>query len=250
MFIKCFDFVGNVCFINNAKLPTKLITSHKQVINMENTKVKEYAETLFQRFPELRASSESIFQAYSIIENSFVKSGMIFLCGNGGSAADAEHITGELSKGFILKRELPESLRHQMNERLGENMDDITGKLQMGLKAMVLSAHQSLSTAFTNDVDPLLCYAQQLFAMASENDCIMGITTSGNAENILNAFKVAGGLGMKRILLTGEGNGKCAAYADCIIHAPAKETYRVQEYHLPIYHTLCMMLEERFFGKK
>jgi D-sedoheptulose 7-phosphate isomerase len=115
---------------------------------------------------------------------------------------------------------------------------------------MVLSAHQALSTAFTNDVDPMLCYAQQLFAMGSEGDCILGISTSGNAENILNAFKVAGGMGIKRILLTGEGNGKCAAYTDCVIHAPAKETFRVQEYHLPIYHTLCMMIEERFFGKK
>ena len=112
---------------------------------MENTKIREYAERLFQRFPELRSSSESIFNAYSIIENSFFKSGMIFICGNGGSAADAEHIVGELSKGFLLKRELPEQLRREMNEKLGENMDDITGKLQMGLKAMVLSTHQSLS---------------------------------------------------------------------------------------------------------
>lgn len=217
---------------------------------MENTKIRRYAEDLFARYPELLPSSESIFQAYSIIENSFFKSGMIFLCGNGGSASDAEHIAGELSKGFLLKRELPESLRKEMNERLGENIDEITGKLQMGLKAMVLSAHHALSSAFANDVDPVLCYAQQLFAMGSENDCILGITTSGNAENILSAFKVAGGMGMKRILLTGEGNGKCVPYSDCVIHVPAKETYKVQEYHLPVYHALCMMLEERFFGSK
>ena len=216
---------------------------------MENTKVQEYAANLFQRYPELLPASESISQAYSIIENSFFKSGTLFICGNGGSASDAEHITGELSKGFLLKRELPDELKTKMNERLGENISGITGKLQMGLKAMVLSAHQALSTAFTNDVDPLLCYAQQLFVMGGENDCLLGISTSGNAENILNAFKVAGAMGIKRILLTGEGNGKCAPYADCIIHAPAKETYRVQEYHLPIYHTLCMMIEERFFGK-
>ena len=216
---------------------------------MENTRIQEYAGDLFRRYPELLPASESIFQAYSIIENAFFKSKILFICGNGGSAADAEHITGELSKGFLLKRELPEEHRTKMNERLGENINDITGKLQMGLKAMVLSAHQALSTAFTNDVDPMLCYAQQLFAMGSEGDVLLGISTSGNAENILNAFKVAGGLGIKRILLTGEGNGKCAAYADCVIHAPAKETFRVQEYHLPIYHTLCMMIEERFFGK-
>ena len=95
----------------------------------------------------------------------------------------------------------------------------------------------------------MLCYAQQLFAMGSEGDCILGITTSGNAQNVLNAFKVAGGLGIKRILLTGEGNGKCAAYADCIIHAPAKETFRVQEYHLPIYHAICADCESIIFGK-
>ena len=117
---------------------------------MENTKVQKYAENLFQRFPELLPASESIFQAYSIIENSFFKSKILFICGNGGSAADAEHITGELSKGFLLKRELPEEMKREMNERLGENMDDITCKLQRGLKSMVLSAHQALSTAFTN----------------------------------------------------------------------------------------------------
>ena len=220
------------------------------VINMENTKVQEYADTLFKRYPELLSCSESILKAYSIMKNSFFKSGTLFICGNGGSASDAEHITGELSKGFLLKRELPDELKKKMNETSGENLDAITSRLQMGLKAMVLSAHQALSTAFANDVDPLLCFAQQLFVMGSEKDVVMGISTSGNAENILNAFKVAGGMGMKRILLTGEGSGKCVPYADCVIHAPARETYKAQEYHLPIYHALCMMIEERFFGKK
>ena len=217
---------------------------------MENTKVQEYADTLFKRYPELLPCSDSILQAYSIMENSFFKSGTLFICGNGGSAADAEHITGELSKGFLMKRELPEDLKRKMNETLGENIDAVTSRLQMGLKAMVLNAHQSLSTAFANDVDPLLCWAQQLFVMGSPDDVVLGISTSGNAENILNVFKVAGGLGMKRILLTGVGNGKCVSYADCVIHAPSTATYRIQEFHLPIYHTLCMMLEERFFGKK
>ena len=217
---------------------------------MDNISVQKYADTLFQRYPELLSCSESILQAYSIMENSFFKSGTLFICGNGGSASDAEHITGELSKGFLLKRELPDDLKRKMNENLGENIDAITSRLQMGLKAMVLSAHQALSTAFANDVDPKLCCAQQLFVMGSQKDVVMGITTSGNAENVLNVFKVAGGLGMKRILLTGSGCGKCVPYSDCVIHAPAAETYRIQEYHLPIYHTLCMMIEERFFGKK
>ena len=114
---------------------------------MENTKIQKYADDLFQRFPELLSSSESIFQAYSIIENAFFKSKILFICGNGGSAADAEHITGELSKGFLLKRELSPDLKSKMNERLGENIDHITCKLQMGLKAMVLSAHQAVAAA-------------------------------------------------------------------------------------------------------
>ena len=137
----------------------------------------------------------------------------------------------------------------KVTEKLGEDASGLCAKLQMGMRAMLLSAHPALSSAYANDVDPLMCYAQQLFVMGRKQDVVIGLSTSGNAENIQNVFKVAGGLGIRRILFTGNRHGKCERYADCVIAVPESETYRIQELHLPVYHAVCIMLEEYFYGK-
>lgn len=217
---------------------------------MEKNDIKNYLEQLFIRFPELRTSREELLNAYSILKSCFVKSGTLFVCGNGGSSSDADHIVGELCKGFIMKREVPKSVRDTMSQNLGEDASELCDKLQMGLRAISLNTQSALASAYLNDVDPYMIYAQLLFVMGKKEDVLLGISTSGNAKNVMNAMKVAKYEKIPSILLTGAGNGVCEKYAECVVHVPARETYRVQEYHLPIYHTLCMMLEDEFYGKK
>lgn len=208
-----------------------------------------FMEQLLKRYPALSVCAEQIMRAYSILEETYLNGGTVFTCGNGGSQSDADHIVGELSKGFLLKRSLPCEVVQQISSALGEDASDLCSRLQMGLRAMNLSSQPALSTAYANDVDPLMSLAQELFVMGRTGDSVIGLSTSGNAQNILNAFKVAGGLGIKRILFTGSGHGKCEMYADCVINVPECETYKVQELHLPIYHTICIMLEDRFHGE-
>lgn len=210
--------------------------------------VNKHAELLFDRFPELREESENFHYIYSILKNLFVKRKTLFICGNGGSASDGEHITGELLKSFILKRKPSEEVKTAFEKELGD--ENILDKLQPGLRAISLNNHQSLSSAYINDVDPLMVYAQQLFVLGEKGDVLLGISTSGNAKNIYNAFKVARASGITTILLTGQNHGLCEKYADAILRAPSMITYRIQEYHLPMYHTLCMMLEEEFYGEE
>ena len=208
-----------------------------------------FMEQLLKRYPALSVCAEQIMRAYSILEETYLNGGTVFTCGNGGSQSDADHIVGELSKGFLLKRSLPCEVVQQISSALGEDASDLCSRLQMGLRAMNLSSQPALSTAYANDVDPLMSLAQELFVMGRTGDSVIGLSTSGNAQNILNAFKVAGGLGIKRILFTGSGHGKCEKYADCVINVPECETYKVKELHLPIYHTICIMLEDRFHGE-
>ena len=217
-----------------------------QIVFMEES---DFVKQLVKRYPVLSACKEQIMQAYSVLETTFLNGGTVFTCGNGGSQSDADHIVGELSKGFLLKRPVPPEKVFQMSASLGEDATALCASLQMGLRALNLSSQPALSTAFANDVDPLMNLAQELFVMGRKGDSVIGLSTSGNAQNILNAFKVAGGIGIKRILFTGSGHGKCEKYADCIINVPECETYKVQELHLPIYHTICIMLEDRFYGK-
>ncbi len=213
-----------------------------------NRNVKKHAEELFRRYPALQSEAEDFLYVYSILENVFFNSGTLFLCGNGGSAADAEHIAGELLKGFRLRRELPEELKKRFDEAYpGENLADC---LQMGLRAISLLSHPALSTAVVNDNHPLMSYAQTLFALGNPGDAVLGISTSGKAVNVCNAFKTARVMGIKTILLTGAQPGICAEYADAMIRVPSTVTFEIQEYHLPVYHALCSMLEERFYGKR
>ena len=205
-------------------------------------------DDLTRRHPALAACRGQIRDAYAMLAAACAAGGTIFVCGNGGSRADADHIVGELSKGFLSKRPLaPETVR-AFSARLGTDADHLCARLQRGLRAMLLDAHPALTTAYFNDVDPLMACAQQLFVMARPGDAVIGISTSGNAANVANVFKVAAGMGVRRLLLTGNRHGACEALAELSIAVPEAETYKIQELHLPVYHALCIMLEKRFFG--
>jgi len=210
--------------------------------------VATHAERLFKRFPELEALSHEFYEAYTILETSFFNGGTLFVCGNGGSASDGEHIVGELMKGFLLKRPLSKELEKDFEEAIGPSYKETSSKLQMGLRAISLNNHLGLGSAFINDVDPFMNYAQQLFVLSRPGDVYLGISCSGNSKNVLNGFRVARAKGVKGMLLTGMNGGVCEKEADVVIRAPSKETFVIQEYHLPIYHALCAMLEEKFYG--
>lgn len=205
-------------------------------------------DVLIERYPELDNQRENIISAYKIMEESYANGGKLLIAGNGGSAADSEHIVGELMKGF----ENPRKLSKDYKDRLiavDEELGTILGEnLQGGLPAIALDGHFALSTAYMNDCEPLLCFAQQVNGFGSKGDVFFGISTSGNSKNILYAATVAKAKGMKIIGLTGAKNSKLSTIADVTIRSSQTRTYMVQEHHLPIYHCLCLMLEDRFFG--
>ena len=210
-----------------------------------------HVSDLYKRYPELKKIEYSISEAFSILKSSIEKDGTVFVCGNGGSAADAEHIVGELMKGFLLKREKDKLFTGSAASVLGEEEGKrISSLLQSGIKSISLNAHLAFSTAYINDVCSEMVYAQQLHVLGRKGDVFIGISSSGNATNVLNTLKVAKISGIKSILLTGRSGGKCAGSADLCIKVPSDETYKIQKYHLPIYHALCAMLEEYFYGSK
>lgn len=204
---------------------------------------------LFERYPRLSAIETPILKAFDWMKQSFKNEGTLFCCGNGGSASDCEHIVGELLKGFVKKRPLNSILKNKFINEFGDAGKEISEKLQGGLKAISLTSHPAFLSAFLNDVDGNFIYAQQLNILASKGDVLLGISCSGNSKNVYNAMMVAKIKEIKTILLTGNKPGKCCSIADCIINVPAEETFIIQEYHLPIYHTLCLMLEDYFYEK-
>ena len=212
-----------------------------------NNNVKKHMDDLLVRYPDLTGTAEKIHTLYFNLETVFFKNKTLFICGNGGSCSDAEHFIAELGKGFLSRRHIPSDLSAALEAAYpGENYPE---RIQRGFRAISLNGHPALASAYTNDVDPLMTYAQQLYIFGEKGDAVLGITTSGNAKNILNLFKIARVLGISTYLLTGNNEeGACRKYADFILDVPAREAYRVQEYHLPIYHALAMMLEERFYG--
>lgn len=211
--------------------------------------MQHHIDLLVQRYPELETCRQDVYKAYLLLENAYARGGNLLVCGNGGSAADAEHIVGELMKAFVLERKPDEALCEKMKAIDPEMGDVLTRQLQGALPAIALVGHSSLSTAYMNDCDPLLCFAQQTYGYGAQGDVFLGITTSGNSKNVLYAATVAKAKGMPVIGLTGEKESKLSALADVCIRVPGQETYQIQELHLPVYHTLCLMLEERFFGK-
>lgn len=207
----------------------------------------KYLDELTERYPCLDAVKANILEAYKILETCYEQGGKLLVAGNGGSAADSEHIVGELMKGFVKKRRVSENFESALEQVDQEKGRELAEKLQGGLPAIALSGHPGLSTAYLNDVDGDLIYAQQTYGYGRPEDVLLGISTSGNSKNVDYAVITAKAIGMKVIGLTGKDGGKLGKSADAAIIVPEQETYKIQELHLPVYHTLCLMLEEHFF---
>lgn len=213
-----------------------------------DTKVLKHIDTLIDRYPKLIVCKDDILKAYKILEEAYSQERKLLVCGNGGSASDSEHIVGELMKEFKLKRkvyadqaEAMKSIDPEMGETLAEN-------LQGALPAICLTGHSSLTTAFMNDANADLVFAQQVNGYGKANDVFLGISTSGNSKNVCYAAITAKSKGLKVIGLTGQKESKMTKLGDCCIRVPETETYKIQELHLPVYHCLCLMLEDHFFG--
>ncbi len=212
--------------------------------------INNHIEVLIERYPQLIECRESIQAAYDILKEAYAKDRKLLVCGNGGSASDSEHIVGELMKEFKLKREVYHDQAEAM-QRIDPEMGGILAKhLQGALPAIALTGHSSLTTAFMNDSNPELIFAQQVNGYGKAGDVFLGISTSGNSRNILFAAVTAKSKGLKVIGLTGQKPNRLAQLADVCIQVTETETYKIQELHLPVYHCLCMMLEEHFFGKE
>lgn len=197
---------------------------------------------LFERYPALAPLKGSVLDAFNILRRTYRSGGKLLVCGNGGSAADSDHIVGELMKGFYLSRPLKQPLM----DRIGE----AGARLQSALPAIALTHHTALSTAFLNDVEPSMVFAQQVLGYGRAGDTLLCLSTSGNSANVVNAARVARAAGMRIIALTGETGGRLAEVSDILLNVPGTVTADIQELHLPVYHTLCAMLEEEFFGDR
>ena len=207
----------------------------------------KYTDLLFERYPSLKSVKTDLIAAYLLMEECYENGGKLLVAGNGGSAADAEHIVGELMKGFKMPRKLKDDFANRLiaeNQELGIVLAE---NLQGSLPAIALDGHPALSTAYMNDCEPLLCFAQQVNGYGRSGDVFLGISTSGNSKNILYAAATAHAKGLKVIGLTGSKDSKLKYMSDVCIKAPQTETYMIQELHLPIYHCLCLMLEDKFF---
>lgn len=204
-------------------------------------------QKLLTRYPSLNACQNSICAAADALIAQYEKGGKLLICGNGGSCADSDHIVGELMKGFLKKRPLCEEQKQAMQQNCPSLSPAILDKLQGGLPAIALPSITALGSAFCNDVDPALVYAQSVLALGAKGDTVLCISTSGNAENVYAAAQVAKGLGLNVIGLTGAKGGKLKQIADICICVPETETFMVQELHLPVYHYLCAAVEEHFF---
>lgn len=217
---------------------------------MPERNINKHIDTLIERYPKLLICRESIQEAYDILKKAYTNGRKLLVCGNGGSASDSEHIVGELMKEFKLKREVYKDQAEAMKQIDPELGSILAEHLQGALPAITLTGHSSLTTAFMNDSLPELIFAQQVNGYGKPNDVFLGISTSGNSRNVLFAAVAAKSRGMKVLGLTGCRPCRLAQLADVCIQVPETDTYRIQELHLPVYHCLCMMLEEHFFGKE
>lgn len=208
-----------------------------------------HIQTLIDRYPKLIVCKDDIEMAYELLEDTYSKERKLLVCGNGGSASDSEHIVGELMKEFKLKRKVYADQAESMKAIDPEMGTTLAENLQGALPAICLTGHSSLTTAFMNDANADLVFAQQVNGYGKTNDVFLGISTSGNSKNVVYAAITAKAKGLKIIGLTGQKESKLSKMADCCIRVPETETYKIQELHLPVYHCLCMMLEDHFFGK-
>lgn len=219
-------------------------------IDIMLNKMEIHLNHLIDRYPKLIACREDIMKAYDLLEAAYSNGRKLLVCGNGGSASDSEHIVGELMKEFKQKRKVfsdQATALKAIDLELGQVLAD---NLQGALPAICLTGHSSLTTAFMNDANADLVFAQQVNGYGKPGDVFLGISTSGNSKNVLYAAVNAKAKGLKVIGLTGAKENKLMKYADVCIRVPETETYKIQEYHLPVYHCLCLMLEDKFFGEK
>ena len=211
--------------------------------------VEKILEDLVVRNPELGVAKKDISKAFELLKNSYENHGKLLICGNGGSAADSDHIVGELMKRFSIPRAIPKNLKSVLASDYGEKGKYISEKLEGALPAISLNGHSALNSAFANDVDAELIYAQQVVGYGNKEDVLMGISTSGNAKNVLAAMIVAKAKGMKVLGLVGRDGGEFNKYCDVLINVGGDCTPQIQELHLPIYHVLCQTLEYHFFSE-
>lgn len=202
---------------------------------------------LLIRYNQLSVCENEIVKSKDALVECYKSGGKVLICGNGGSAADAEHIVGELMKGFLKKRPLSAEKKEEMHKNCNLLDEEILSKLQGGLAAIALPSVAGLNSAFCNDVDPELIYAQSIVGLGNKGDVLIAMSTSGNSKNVIAAAKVAKGLGLKVLALTGKTGGKLKDIADVCICVPETETFKIQELHLPVYHYLCAATEAAFF---
>ncbi len=203
---------------------------------------------LIRRYPELDVCQQDIRSAFETLERVYRREGKLLVCGSGGSAADSEHIVGELMKGFKLKRPVPEEVRKRLEHHFPGEADYLASHLQRALPAISLVSQTALLTAFANDVAVDMMFAQQVYGYGRPGDALLALSTSGNSASALNALRVARALGLATLGLSGRSGGKMKALCDVAICVPFDETLEIQERHLPVYHTICLMLEQAFFG--
>lgn len=213
-------------------------------------RLMKHIDLLMKRYPVLEVVKNDIMKGYLIMEECYENDGKLLVAGNGGSAADSEHIVGELMKRFKMPRPVSVEYAEKLKKIDSERGEALAKNLECSLMAIPLVSHEALTTAYINDVDGLGIFAQQLFGFGREGDVFLSISTSGNSKNIMNATVVARASGIKIIALTGAKGGELASVADVVVKVPEIETYMIQELHLPIYHCWCLMLEDKFFGSK
>lgn len=210
--------------------------------------VWEHLERLIENYPALGVCRAEIKGAFEILKDTYDRQGMLLVCGNGGSGADSEHIVGELMKEFAIKRPLSQAEQEKLKALSPENGQLLGNHLQGALPAITLTSNIALSTAFSNDAVPDMVFAQQVYGYGNEKNTLLGISTSGNSQNVIYALEIAKVKGMNRIGMTGESGGRMKGLCDVCICVPALSTPDIQELHLPVYHTLCRMIEEAYFG--
>ena len=211
--------------------------------------VKKELEELIRRYPQLHVCKDDVEKAYLLLQKTYDEGHKLLIAGNGGSAADSEHIAGELMKRFKITRPINKELADKLMKIDPQRGERLVKNLEMPLRAVPLTSHISITTAYMNDADATGVFAQQMLGFGDEGDVFLAISTSGNSENIISACVVAKALGISIIGLTGEKESKLSEYADICIKVPETETYKIQELHLPVYHALCLMLESNYYGK-
>jgi len=209
--------------------------------------MEQELETLVNKYPELDSCVNEVKQAAGLLISCYEQNGKLLLCGNGGSAADCDHIVGELMKGFELQRPVDDEFREKLSEGHPEDGDYLANNLQQALPAISLSSQSPLLMAFANDVATDMVFAQQVYGYGQKSDVLLGISTSGNSKNVVRAMKVAKTMGLTTIGMTGKNGGQLKELCDVAIQVPWERTLDIQERHLPIYHRLCIILENHFF---